>query len=84
MPVCLRELGVLCVGFKCEFVSADVFCQKIAVKHRIYSSSAFRYGFMPSSTGKVIVNAAPVCIFTALMLPWCALTISLAIDKPIP
>lgn len=28
--------------------------------------------------------SAPVCIFTALMLPWCALTISFAIDKPIP
>lgn len=27
MPVCLRELGVLCVGFKCEFVSADVFAK---------------------------------------------------------
>ena len=35
-------------------------------------------------TGKVIVNAAPDCIFTTLMLPWCALTISFAIDKPIP
>lgn len=83
MPVCLRELDVLCVGFKCEFVSADCFA-KIAVKRRIYSSSASRYGFMPSSTGKVIVNAAPDCIFTTLMLPWCALTISFAIDKPIP
>ena len=28
MPVCLRELDVLCVGFKCEFVSAAVFCPK--------------------------------------------------------
>ena len=28
MPVCLRELDVLCVGFTCEFVSAAVFCPK--------------------------------------------------------